>query len=185
MNMTANRADADATAPRGHIHNVSGGRFLNASRIKKRPFRICCERQRSQHNDRDEPSCLFHASGRKTKPILDLSCIKRKRFPQQGRRNPLGRHLEHFIELMAAHSRSLVADCGNADPCDEQMHQEVLSLDRIISQVRENAAVVVWESDVIDSEFGEHNFCRARSFSEAMRLETWSTSPSGSRSLQA
>jgi hypothetical protein len=46
-----------------------------------------------------------------------------------------------------------VSDLGDADPRCEEMHQEILGLDRVVCLMRENTFIVLRERNIVYGEF--------------------------------
>ena len=83
------------------------------------------------------------ASSRKAKPVLDFRCIQSQRFSEQKGRYAFGRALEHLVELGSAQDLAVVSNLFDARTDGQQMHQEILGLDRIIGLMLEYS-LVAW-----------------------------------------
>lgn len=89
--------------------------------------------------------------------VAYLDRIDPERLPQQFAGKAVRGNLEHPVKGMPDERRAVVPDLGDPSAHQEQVHQEVLRLDRIVGLVGEKASVVMRERDVIDGECGRHD----------------------------
>jgi hypothetical protein len=77
------------------------------------------------------------------------------------RRDQSGGHsfrrlFDHFIKSMRTQFHAFMLDGRNAGPQDQQVHQEIGRLYRIIGTVGVDPFVVLWKSNIVDAEFSDH-----------------------------
>ena len=89
--------------------------------------------------------------------VAYLDRIDPERLPQQLAGQAVRGNLEHPVKGMTDQRRAIVPDLGDAGAHQEQVHQEVFRLDRVVRLVGEEAPVVMRERDVIDGECGRHD----------------------------
>ena len=94
--------------------------------------------------------------GGESEAVLHGRRVEVQRFAHEGGGDALGGDLDQAIRLVRGELHALVADLQDPRARREQVHEEILKLDRIVGAVREDAGAVLGKRDVIDGEFGNH-----------------------------